>query len=120
MRTDFSENAISAKVHALYGRRIVRSQYEELCRKHTTSEIAAYLKERTHLTEVLNTVQPATVRSDQLESILHKGRYNKYLDLVRVRPHSQNPGILPQLCTEPGGDPADPADDPAHQHRAYQ
>lgn len=47
MRTDFSENAISAKVHALYGRRIVRSQYEELCRKHTTSEIAAYLKERT-------------------------------------------------------------------------
>ncbi len=83
MRTDFSENAISAKVHALYGRRIVRSQYEELCRKHTTSEIAAYLKERTHLTEVLNTVQPATVRSDQLESILHKGRYNKYLDLVK-------------------------------------
>ena len=43
MRTDFSENAISAKVHALYGRRIVRSQYEELCRKHSTSDIAAYL-----------------------------------------------------------------------------
>ena len=87
MRTDFSENAISAKVHALYGRRIVRSQYEELCRKHSTSEIAAYLKERTHLAEILSTVQPATVRSDQLESILHKGRYNKYLDLVKYVTH---------------------------------
>lgn len=83
MRTDFSENAISAKVHALYGRRIVRSQYEELCRKHTTSEIAAYLKEAYPSHRSLNTVQPATVRSDQLESILHKGRYNKYLDLVK-------------------------------------
>ena len=83
MRTDFSENAISAKVHALYGRRIVRSQYDELCRKRSTSEIAAYLKERTHLSEILSMVQPATVRSDQLESILHKGRYNKYLDLVK-------------------------------------
>ena len=83
MRTDFSENAISAKVHALYGRRIVRSQYDELCRKRSTSEIAAYLKERTHLSEILSMVQPATVRSDQLESVLHKGRYNKYLDLVK-------------------------------------
>lgn len=83
MRTDFSENAITAKIHALYGRRIIRSQYDELCRKRSTSEIAAYLKERTHLSEVLSLVQPATVRSDQLENILHKGRYNKYLDLVK-------------------------------------
>lgn len=119
MRTDFSENAISAKVHALYGRRIVRSQYEELCRKHTTSEIAAYLKERTHLTEVLNTVQPATVRSDQLESILHKGRYNKYLDLVKyATPKTRE--FYRSYVLNLVEDPADPADDPAHQHRAYQ
>lgn len=64
MRLDFSENAITAKVHALYGRRLTRSQYEELCRKKNTSEIASYLKERTHLSELLTSVQPATVRSD--------------------------------------------------------
>ena len=83
MRLDFSENAITAKVHALYGRRLTRSQYEELCRKKNTSEIASYLKERTHLSELLTSVQPATVRSDQLENLLRKGRYNKYLDLVK-------------------------------------
>lgn len=83
MRLDFSENAITAKARALYGRRLTRSQYEELCRKKNTSEIASYLKERTYLSGLLTAVQPATVRSDQLESLLRKGRYNKYLDLVR-------------------------------------
>ena len=83
MRLDFSENAITAKIKALYGRRLTRAQYEELCRKKNTSEIASYLKERTHLSGVLARVQPATVRSDQLESLLRKARYNKYQDLLQ-------------------------------------
>lgn len=81
MRINFSENAITAKVRALYGQRITRSQYEELARKRSTSEIAAYLKERTHLAGVLAQVQPATVRSDQLETVLRRARYYKYLSL---------------------------------------
>lgn len=79
----FADNAITAKIRAIYGGRLTASQYDELCHKKNTAEIAAYLKERTAYGRVLAAIQPAAVQSSQLTSILRKHNFEVYENLIR-------------------------------------
>ena len=44
----YSDNAVLAKVRALYGKRLTENDYTQLMGKKTVGEVAAYLKKETY------------------------------------------------------------------------
>lgn len=78
-----SSKAISAKAKAMYGRRIQPSQYEELVRKRSVSEIAQVLKNETGFANSLKDVHEASIHRGQLEHLLRMDLYRRLDKLVR-------------------------------------
>ena len=68
-------NAIMTKCRAIYGNMLSPAQYDELLRKQSVQEIAAFLKEKTSYAPALAGVQESTVHRGQLESLLHKDAF---------------------------------------------
>ena len=86
MFTTFSQNAILAKIKAMYGKRITPSQYGEMLHKTSLSELAAYLKNSTHYQDAMDTVNPAALHRGQLEATVRKDLFYSLLRLVRYLP----------------------------------
>ncbi|MGI5965537.1 MULTISPECIES: V0D/AC39 family V-type ATPase subunit [Anaerotruncus] len=84
-------NAIMTKCRAIYGNMLSPAQYDELLRKQSVQEIAAFLKEKTSYAPALAGVQESTVHRGQLESLLHKDAFYHYVRLIRYAP--KNEGI---------------------------
>lgn len=70
--------ALTAKIHAMYGKRITPEQYREMVRKQSVAEIASYLKQQTHYGELLRDVNESSVHRGQLENILRRDIYEDY------------------------------------------
>ncbi|MBO1679989.1 V0D/AC39 family V-type ATPase subunit [Bittarella massiliensis (ex Durand et al. 2017)] len=86
MFTTFSQNAILAKIKAMYGKRITPSQYGEMLHKTSLSELAAYLKNSTRYQDAMDTVNPAALHRGQLEATVKKELFYSLLRLVRYLP----------------------------------
>lgn len=83
MLESFSSNAISAKIKAMYGRRITNEQYNVLMHKKTVAQAAAYLKEETSYSDVLSTMVPGTIHRGQLENLISKKKFMRYVNLIK-------------------------------------
>lgn len=83
MFKSFSNKAIATKARAMYGSRLTRSDYTELMKRTTVPEVAVYLRDSTHYRDILDKVEVAAIHRGQLESLLRKERYNRYLRLIR-------------------------------------
>ena len=88
MLSGFSSNVISAKAKAMYGKRLVDSDYAEMMRKQTVSEIAGYLKNNTHFSLVLSNINENLIHRGQLENLLRRACFDRYLRLSRYQKSS--------------------------------
>ena len=82
MLQEFSSKAIMTKAKALYGKRLMPEMYHELMRMRSVAEIAEYLRNQTAYGPALANVQPSAVHRGQLENMLSKARFDRYLRLV--------------------------------------
>lgn len=82
MLGNFSDKAIAAKVRAMYRYRLTSADYEELMKKRSVGDVAAYLRDNTHYRTVLDQTDPASVHRGQLEALLRRLRYVQYQRLL--------------------------------------
>lgn len=82
MLKSFSNKSIATKARAMYGARVTPGDYEELLKKRSVGEIAAYLRDNTHYREVLTQMDPAAIHRGQLENLLRSLRYIQYQRLI--------------------------------------
>lgn len=82
MLRSFSNKAIATKARAMYGARVTQADYEELMKKRTVGDAAAYLRDNTHYREVLGQIDPAAIHRGQLENMLRSLRYVQYQRLI--------------------------------------
>lgn len=66
----------------MYGHRVTSADYEELMKKRSVGDIAAYLRDNTHYREVLGQVDPSAIHRGQLEHQLRSLRYIQYQRLI--------------------------------------
>ena len=67
MSSKFTSNVISAKVLAMYGKRLKRNDYDNLLSCKTVSEIACYLKNETNYNRELKEIDEINIRRHELE-----------------------------------------------------
>lgn len=82
MLGDYSDRAIAAKVRAMYRYRLTPGDYEELMKKRTVGDIAAYLRDNTHYREALEQADYADIHRGQLETLLRGLMYGQYRRLL--------------------------------------
>ncbi len=78
MLKSFSNKAIATKARAMYGARVTAADCEELVKKRSVGEVAAYLRDNTHYREVLTQVDPSAIHRGQLENFLRSLSYIQY------------------------------------------
>lgn len=81
MLTSLSSNAISAKARAIYGKRLTNTNYTELLRLQTVSDVCGYLKTNTSYSRYLSGVNEVSIHRGQLENLLNRSRIEKYFSL---------------------------------------
>lgn len=82
MLSSFSSQVLATKVKARYGRRLTPAQYSELSHKHSISEAAGYLKTLPGYSQILKEIPESTVHRGQLEYILRRSLFLRYLELL--------------------------------------
>lgn len=83
MLNSLSSNAILAKARAIYGKRLKGSDYNELLRQRTVSDVAAYLKVSTDYAKTLSGVNEASIHRGQLENLINRSLYDKFHSLSK-------------------------------------
>lgn len=86
-----SDNAIMAKVHALYGKRLDAEAYGRMLQKRTLSEIVGVLKNETYYSEALSEVKEDLVHREQLELMVGRRELDIY---VKLRKYSYGDDIF--------------------------
>lgn len=86
----FSGQAMIAKAHAMYGKRLKSENYHELVRLKSVGDIAAYLKNTPGYADTLANIYPESIHRGQLELLLRKSVFNKYVRLARYDTTSKN------------------------------
>lgn len=72
MLTGFAEKAIFTKLKTMYGQSLTATDYQSLTLRRSVGEIAAYLKNETHFSQVLSNVKESMVRRGYLEDLLRR------------------------------------------------
>ncbi len=81
--TSLSGNTISAKAKCMYGKRLTEENYNDMLRKSSVSELAAYLKDETCYRSALEQINTHSIHRGQLESLLMRELFNRYTKLCR-------------------------------------
>lgn len=71
-------NATTAKLRAVYGKRLRAEDYEALVTKKSVSEIADYLKHATYYRDALENVETGTIHRGYLELVLRRNLFETY------------------------------------------
>lgn len=79
----YAENAVAAKVKAMYGKRITREDYRQLLGKKNVGEISAYLKSETSYGSSLEEVKDELIHRGQLENMVRKRGVDLQLRLLK-------------------------------------
>lgn len=82
MLGNFSDKAIATKVRAMYRFRLTHADYEELMKKRTVGDVAAYLRDNTHYRGVLEQADPTVIHRGQLETLLRGLQHTQYQRLI--------------------------------------
>lgn len=86
-----SANVVSAKVRALYGRRLMPEDYNAMLHAHSVGEVAGYLKAHTDYRTALADVNEATLHRGYLETILRRCRFERLASLSRYESMTRMP-----------------------------
>ena len=78
-----SGNTISAKAKSMYGKCLKESDYKEMLHRSSVSDVAAYLKETPAYGSALTSIDPHNVHRGQLENLLMRELFSKYIKLCR-------------------------------------
>lgn len=78
----YAENAITAKVKSMYGRRLTAGDFDALLQKKTVGEAAAYLRQETSYAGVLGEIKEELVHRGQLESLVRRRPVDVYETLL--------------------------------------
>ena len=83
MPLNFSENAVTAKLRANYGKRITPHQYTDLCYKNNNLEVISFLKNHPSYKKALEGVSEETQHVHLIEDILNKEIFNIYGKILK-------------------------------------
>lgn len=76
-------NAIIAKAKAIYGKRLLPEDYEQLLRMNSISDIVGYLKKHDKFTDTLGDVDEYSIHRGQLENLIRKSYFRYLTRLVK-------------------------------------
>jgi len=79
----YAENAVTAKVKSMYGRRLTAEHFGNLLQKKTVGEVAAYLKQETAYASVLGEIKEELIHRGQLESLVRRRSVDIYEKLLK-------------------------------------
>ena len=79
----YASNVISAKVRAMYGKRISTRDYNNLMACSTVTDVAVYLKNNTHYSGELAGVNELELNRNQLENLIRKKLFHDLEALCR-------------------------------------
>ncbi|MDR1805594.1 MAG: V-type ATPase subunit [Clostridium sp.] len=79
----YAGNALYAKCHALYGKRLKDADYSLLLSCKTVGDVASYLKTKTVYSDALANIHTPTVRRQQLELHLRSHLFYEFASLCR-------------------------------------
>ncbi|MBR0575344.1 V-type ATPase subunit [Proteiniclasticum sp. BAD-10] len=82
--------AIASKAKAMYGNRLKQEDYEELIRKRSVPEIAAYLKNETDYGASLKDIYENTIHRGQLEQLIRRHMFQRLLKLLKFSQLTKN------------------------------
>lgn len=85
MASSLSLNAVSAKARAKFGNRLTLENYNELMACPSVGEAAAYLKNRTYYSHVLDEVSAKTIHRGRLEELLKLKQFEDYSSLCTFK-----------------------------------
>lgn len=83
MPKSYSDNAVMAKVRALYGKRLSTEDYNQLLQKRSVMEIASYLKKETYFADSMQEVKEDMIHRGQLENIIRRHNLDIYIRLMK-------------------------------------
>ena len=78
----FTYGALASKARASYAKLLTKKDYEELIEKRNVTEVAGYLKNSTHYSDVLSNADEHIIHRGQLENIIKTDimkEYDKFL-----------------------------------------
>lgn len=78
-------NATTAKLRAVYGKRLRTEDYDALVAKKSVSEIAEYLKQSTCYRSALENIETANLHRGYLELVLRRNLYETYERFCRFQ-----------------------------------
>ncbi|MDR3345027.1 MAG: V-type ATPase subunit [Oscillospiraceae bacterium] len=81
--TKYAANALYAKCHALFGKRLTGTDYSLLLACKSVGDVAAYLKGKTVYADALADIHTPTVRRQQLELHLRSHQFHEFAALCR-------------------------------------
>jgi V/A-type H+-transporting ATPase subunit C len=79
----YQYSGLTAKVKVMLGRRLTSLDYEELIRKKSVQDVAAYLKFNTYYKVTLDEINENIIHRGQLENVLKKSLINDYAKLFK-------------------------------------
>jgi len=83
MSGSFSSNAMASKAKAMYGKRLKETDYQELLRRRSVNEIAAYLKNETGYKDILTGINEHSIHRGHLEMLIRQRFFLIFLQLIR-------------------------------------
>lgn len=83
MLTSLSNKAMVTKSRAMYGKRLTKEDYQELVRMKSVRDIAVFLKSSPGYSDQLANIYPESIHRGQLELLLEKSVFHKYIRLTR-------------------------------------
>lgn len=82
---NYSENAVTAKVHSLFAKRLTDEDYANLLSFHSNEEIFNYLRNETYYAEYLDVLPSVTLSRSRFENALQKSLLDRKASLCRFQ-----------------------------------
>lgn len=82
--------ALVSKAKAMYGKRLKKEDYDELVRKNSVAEVAAYLKNETDYGSSLKDIYENKIHRGELEELIKDNVFQKTLKLLKFSQLTKN------------------------------
>lgn len=82
---NYSENAVTAKVHSLFAKQLTDEDYTNLLSFHSNEEIFNYLRNETYYAEYLDALPSVTLSRSRFENALQKSLLDRKASLCRFQ-----------------------------------
>lgn len=84
--SSFSSNAVLAKARSMYAHALTPSDYEELLKRRSVSDVVSYLKSETSYGDIFDDLKEVNIHRGQLESLLNEEAFMRTSRLIHYAP----------------------------------